>query len=455
MTFLEARFHTLAVAAALLLTCASPQAIAADQADGVSGNDSSVPKGLRWTDVEPAKRAEILELLAVQSKGNYEKIKTWKASYSYRTRNYFSEQYVSEVFVGQYAPSEKTKGLIQECDVLAKAAIDMGSSSIFRERETKRLRFFNPATNREVKVADVGGPEGRSVITVDKYIDFNPKNTITASVNFPDHPEAQNKRAAYVRPAEEGKRLGYADLLDFRHFYKLDPGSFSWQSIDLVVRALKGLLDPNQKREAETRLTVSQADGPDGGRWYRYRMNHSGPGNTAILWATQIWSSQAGFNPVSNVLAHDTPDGKPDFKTEWQWKAIDGIYVPSRIKEAVYHEPNNGISFERESKLEECVFNQPLDAHQFDYKGLGMRDGDIILNDMEGAVYKIKDGEPDKLGNYGDHFHANPRASTTRFATLAVLGFANSILLIFLVTMLRKRLRAPAGGSPESLPELK
>jgi hypothetical protein len=102
------------------------------------------------------------------------------------------------------------------------------------------------------------------------------------------------------------------------------------------------------------------------------------------------------------VVAHDKPDGKLESKIEWQWKAIDDIYIPSSIKEWAYRSADGGLSKQQETRLKECVLNQPLVLHQFDERGLGLNDGDLVLNHLERLAYIIKGGEPVKLASFGD-----------------------------------------------------
>ena len=75
-------------------------------------------------------------------------------------------------------------------------------------------------------------------------------------------------------------------------------------------------------------------------------MGFDNPGGP-MLWVTTIWSPQAGYNPVSRVMALEKPDGKLESRIEWQWKVIDGVYVPSTIKESTYRSPGGGLSEEQ------------------------------------------------------------------------------------------------------------
>ena len=255
------------------------------------------PHGLAWTDVPPIERQQIIELLAAQSKGNYDKIKTWQGSYSYVLRQHLNEQFVAQLLAGTPAPQVKTEPLMQEFDSVLSFAIDVASDAIYRDVETSRMRFLTIETDQEVKIPNVGAADYRSVVTPEVYLVFHPKDRATSAF-LPDHPDAQNKRRAERFPVREA-RMREGGTLDPRAFFKFDPGNSFWTGFELYARAFHGDFGAEQKRVVEQRLKIGQADGP-GGRWYRDQMGFGNPGGP-MLWVTTIWSPQAGYNPVSMV----------------------------------------------------------------------------------------------------------------------------------------------------------
>ena len=293
---------------------------------------------------------------------------------------------------------------MQEFDSTLTFAVDVGKQSIYREIETSRMRFLQVGTDEEVLIPNVGAADHRSIVTPEAYYYFLPKERATSAF-LPDHPDAQNKRRVDRFPVGEA-RMREGGALDPRDLFKFDPGSMFWTGLELYAQAFRGELGADQKKVVEERLQIGQADGP-GGRWYRQQMNFTnlaGP----VLWATTLWSPQAGYNPVSMVMTHDQPDGKLEVRIAWQWKVIDRVYVPSTVKESVYRAADGGLSKEQETKLKECVLNGPLGPHQFDERGLGLADGDIVLNHLERVTYIIKGGEPVKLAKFGERSVLRP-----------------------------------------------
>jgi hypothetical protein len=356
------------------------------------------PQDLTWTAVAPEDRLRVMEQLAALSRDNYDKIKRWRGTYSYIVREYLTEQFVAQAFSGARPPAGKAEPLMQEFDRVLKFAIDLDSDSIYRDVETRRMRSLRIGTDEEVKIPNVGAWDHRWIITPDRYLDFSPKEKGTWAV-LPNHPDAQNKRRAERLAVSEARNRAAGEV-DPRGFFKFDPMNSFWTSFEMYQRVLRGDLGAERKKLFEERLTIEQAEGP-GGRWYRDRLGFGNPGGP-MFWATTLWSPQAGYNPVSKVTTLDKPDGKPQSKMEWRWKRYDRAYLPSTIEERIYAAPGGALSKEQVAKLTECTLNKPLGLHQFDEQGLGMVDGDLVLDHPKKVVYIIKGGEPVKLANFGE-----------------------------------------------------
>jgi RNA polymerase sigma factor (sigma-70 family) len=362
------------------------------------------PPDLTWTDIAGDERLRVIEQLAAISRGNYEKIKTWQGAYSYVSRQYLDDKFVSQMLgdafalAGKRGQQGKSEALMQENDSLLTFAVDVDQDAIYRDIVTSRMRFLKVGSDEEVKIPNVGAADHRSIVTPTRYLYFLPNERATSSF-LPDHPDAQNKRRVDRFPAREA-RMREGGSPDPREFYKTDPGNMIWTGLELYAKALRGESGAEQKNVAEQRLKIGKADGP-GGKWYREQVRFTNPGGP-ILWVSTLWSPQAGYNPVSRTMTADKLDGKPQSKLEWQWTMIDGIYVPSMIKDTNYQAPGGGLSRERQSKLQACTVNRPLGTHQFDEGGLGLEDGDLILNHDERVAYIIKGREPVKLANFGE-----------------------------------------------------
>jgi RNA polymerase sigma factor (sigma-70 family) len=368
-----------------------------------------IPADLKWIDVPSEQRVRILDLIEERTRTNLERIRTWKGTYSYKLGQLLSGPHLPIAFKDGI-PMQNLAALMLEFDGRVDFAIDMENGATYRDKRTTAMTFIKPDTR---EVVDVRGPAAwdfRSIVTNKQIIIFPPDEQVT--YGYLQHlPEARNKRLArrYDRTASNPRardvieqHLGshYGEVLDPRAFFSTDAGKPTWSLLERLAGALRADHDNKIRRALEDHFSLAQADGPDG-RWYCHQQ-WFGTGNGSSMWYTAFWKPGAGYNPVGYVVTFDRPDGKVSTKAEWEWTVIDGVHVPSRIKEVGYENPNGTPSRERESSLSHCVLNRALDPHQFDYAGLAMADGDLVIDEAKRVGYIIRAGEPVKLGDFVD-----------------------------------------------------
>ncbi len=392
-----------------------------------------------WNKVDASSRAEVLDLLARHTKANYEAIRTWQGTYAVHMQQQLSHEYVARVF-GRKLEENNITPLLEYIDYTMCFATDVASDAIYRSKETQQMKFFKEGSGEPVEIPSALPVDERSVVAGDHYLHFSPKNVWKGGFEFlPDHPEAKNRRAAFREPREESMGHHFGDRMDPRHFFGFSPIQKFWQKMELYTRAMRGEAGEDQRQKASAILTVYEADSPEE-KWYRLVQKLMSP--EGEVYAITIFCSGAGFNPVSTLLAKDV-DGKQVLtETRWQWKQFNGVYIPTWVGESAY-ESELKLTRMRECELVECEVNQPLVPYQFDYQGLGLKDGDMLLDKIEEVVYIMEDGEPNKLADFGDVYVPPPKPGQGT-AVIRWILVASSImfLLVGLVLFWKERRRA-------------
>jgi len=350
-------------------------------------DSNAVPKDLVWSVVPSEERAQVLEMLAARSKANYEKIKTWKGSYHYLYREQLSAKFLASFPTLQ----GKVESLVLEHDFDVDFALDNVSGSIYRNANTRDSRYFKVATNEPAKGPGTA-PDTRSIVTANEYLVLTPKFSSIPS-QVPGPPGVRNRHYAVSRPVKEARSELW--VTDPREFYLARPAYSSvfgtvqglWSSAEQQARILRG-----ESKVLGKALTICQAEGPDG-LWY-WEQGH-GKFGTREIYNIRVWSPQAGYNPVLDYSSFDKPDGKLEHRLEWQWNRFDDPYLPSAYKQISFLD-DGSLSMQCDATLEDCVLNKPLDPHQFDYEGLGLKDGDEVMNStdtVDSIRYMLRNGK--------------------------------------------------------------
>lgn len=391
----------------------------------------AMPPESEWVELSPEERLEALELLAEQTKGNYERIRTWQGVYRGRQIGLMPRDYVATF--GEDVDADDVADLIREIDFDLTFAIDIASGAIYRERK-RDTRYRKQGTDELVTLRNVKTAfEMRSVATAEHYVHFYPEEVWTGFSAVAEHHDAQQKRAAFRDPIEKAKKKESAELMNPCDFFGFDYLTKFWEGLDLYIRALRGETTQEEKRLASEMMVVSKAI-HNGEPWYRLKSKLSN------FYSNSVWSAAAGFNPVHYVLSKDEAGTEIVKMLSWQWAQADGIYVPAMVSRTMQNDEGI-LTYQRDVELTECVLNAPLDEHQFDYQGLGLKDGELVMDRIEEVCYIMRDGQPVKLAAFGEQYvppgEAELRASSTRWLFLG----GNVVLIALIVALIwRKRI---------------
>lgn len=398
----------------------------------------AIPSGLVWKEVASSAQVQILERLSAQTRSNYERIATWAATYSVHVETYLSPAFVKDAFAGRL-PKDSTSALVQESEYSYKFAIQMETGSIFREQDTTRFRLLTTDSRKPMTIPRVQPVDNRSIVTAKKYVYFAPKEPRATYSVLPDHPEAQNKRAAHRVPLKKVRHNERGELMDPRVFFHCSTPSMSWMELDMYISALNGKDGAEKQRMAEERLKIAKATNA-GSPWYRIQLVITFPNARDVL-VTSVWSPLAGYNPVSLMFtARSQATGVARRSVSWQWKRVAGIFVPEFVREVLHPEkPGNIDTYKRIVKLKECSLNKPLDPKQFTYAALGLGEGDLVLDEVEKNVYIMHNGEPQRLAGFHEPYVApqlSARKTTWFWPIVANVVF---VIMLFLAYLARRR----------------
>ena len=387
-------FFVVASIGGFVLPAAAEQAM--DQAPATRVFDED---DINWSRIDPQQVADVLQMLADQARGNHERIRTWQGKYRVSMQEPLSKEYVESWPRGSLG-GESASALTRHSRFTIRFAVDYASDSIFRSKETVSTRLFRQDSKQEVTVRGGTPVDNNSAVTPAHYIYVSPKTVRPNLGVLPEHPEAQNNRAAFRESIEAAKKQGFGDLMDPRDFFGFTRRDYTYgDQLLLYASNRRGDHGEEEKNRVWDLLELYQTE-RDGKILYRLVSKMVGPQPT---YAVSVWNSAVGFNPLGMILAKQKNGEEPIQEVRTEWKSVEDIFVPKDVTHIAYGEGGK-VRYKRTATLEDCVLNQPLDPHQFDYQGLGLKDGELIIDKIENTVYVMKQGEPVKLANFGDAY---------------------------------------------------
>lgn len=282
-------------------------------------------------------RAPLIRMIADQTRGNYERIGTWRGIYSVYQQQYLSPSYVANAF-GTKLKDKTIRSLTQEFSCTVKFSIDMQGNSFFSDVKSSKMTFIAPDSKEVVVIPSSASANERSIVTASEYLHCDPKQVWPGFSDLATYPEARSKRAAFRDPPESAVKQHLGDLLDPRRFLGFDSRPFDTK-LRFVARALEGELGEHGRLEIDQNLAIFE-ENPPNDKIYRFALLSPKPtgGNFFIKLS---WSQQAGFHPILYEVATDSAGKHLQQRTEWHWGIVNGVYVPLEVKELLF-DPASG-----------------------------------------------------------------------------------------------------------------
>ncbi|HEX4145484.1 MAG TPA: hypothetical protein VHY91_18405 [Pirellulales bacterium] len=335
--------------------------------------DDDYPAANDWIEVDLAEKTKILELFVAEMPANYDKIETWTGSYT---------QHFEDGF-GPLAVIHST------FDSICVFAVDVKANACFLAVEKGKQSYQNVVTHEAVKDHPSRILCERCLLTPEHYVWFMPDETMSGLAAIYDH-KLPPKHVAYVDLPKQSQLSLLGDFVDPRLFFHPTGNIKAWGEYEAAyLPAFQGKHGEDVKARLDQMLSVSRAT-KNGELFYRARwQNRKGRRIKEYIHAASV-----GFNLIGVVSG---PEDAPTHHYRWQYKEIDGIYVPSKV---VLEYDN--LQQIRTLTLRECILNQPLPPSQFAYSALGLGEEDLILNNIEKVAYLFKSGKPVRLSAYGD-----------------------------------------------------
>ena len=401
-----------------------------------------------WKVVEPPDLLDVSSMLASQMRSNFEKIRTWSGKYEYQDSSLMKRELVEKLVEDspEDSPWKRLKLGRENVPALMRIevgrivfAIDVESDSFSTAFEVHERRLRDLETLESVESPETGFFQ-RSVVTPEHYLSFEPR---ISHGRFQDIPPVGPPRgaAAFRDPVSKAANQTWAIVVDPRDFFGTAEDQKFWDVLEILADAISpgGTSEENQEAVAAA-ITLRTGETDNAVHYHlEFAGKWEGQDQGKIEW---FLNDQAGFN-VTEVYNRD-PSGQIVSHMALDYQLKDGIFVPAFVSYAITTEDRKRYRFQRILQLKECVLNEPIDPSQFTYTGLGLKDGDRILDRIEGASFVMEDGVPVKLAEFGQKLEEPAEMGGIGPLTRLIYVALSVVVLVAVILILRVR-RARTG----------
>jgi hypothetical protein len=151
---------------------------------------------------------------------------------------------------------------------------------------------------------------------------------------------------------------------------------------------------------------------------------------------------------ILDAIFKDSVDGRLLQYDAFEYDSVGSVNIPTKIVQYISDFGTGAPRFRRELKSQEQKVNDPIPMDTFSYRGLGLKDGDLLMDRIENVAFTIVGNERVKLANFGERVTVPIMADEgNQFRWLFVL-FNVAVVFILVFALLRKRGRTANQMSP-------
>ncbi len=339
-----------------------------------------------------------LEMIKDRIQNNFERIKTWTATYDFTDTFYFPGSIPKPIALGETidvsAILDESNGYWEVTSGQLTFQWDVASDKLHVHYKPDKPLEYIDATTREKVIRDYAGDKNagdiyRWIMTPEHWIEFGTNVGLGQIKDFPkvESVPSTGGRIAYRKLRRQAER--YTRVVQPVDFFANGSQLFHEQ-LTLYANALAGKKSAQEKQHLLENVQLDQRTNGNASEFVlnvKYPARDRSKDNITTVQTT--FDSSVGFNPISWIRS----EGKEiTNKRTFSYKKIDGIFIPSRVTQTSYG-PTASASRQptvsRDYRLRSATLNKPIPPGQFAIEQLGLKYGERMLDEIENQLYVV------------------------------------------------------------------
>ena len=328
--------------------------------------------GNNFQPVSSGQISSIFNMLSDKAHTNYAQIKSWQGNIDAAASIVYQGTEAERVFKERIDSEGKAPPKIKEQrESTVEFSANFETASFYADKYHREpLLYIDPNSGEVLKSLAV---EGHTISV------GTPDYKIISAVSAKKGDSLEYTAIKEERISKEDCMSCGDDIFDPRKIW--DTGRPPWETFPLVIQFIEKhgefSIDGYSLRVEERK---------DGAKT-EYRIEIPGmvsPGE--YLFQTMVFSSDNDFNVTS--IETRKSDGKPFQKKSWEYKIMDGIYLPQKTTMENYRGENAELVYQSESMFSNQKINQLIPEETFNISNLKLKDGDIFIDKIENKTYR-------------------------------------------------------------------
>jgi len=334
--------------------------------------------------VDPNRIPEILTMISNQTKSNYEQIKSWQGKADVIKDYIYEGDRAEKIFKTSTDGKGEVPSKIREHrETIIEFSLDA-------EKEFLYANYYSYSAKPQYTDFESGRDLGAKGILGRRIAIITPEYQLDCMGDTMRDGVIMSRRAVKQARPKDTSKCGGHPVYDPRR--SLSIGGQIWEFFPRLVEHIKEHGKYSVGRfdlQVEERKTGDIND-------YRIIMPSRLQGDGNYLFSEWVFSGDKGFNVVSLETTYQNEKNANSvmFKKEiLEYNRFDKVYVPCHRLEQTFDVPSGKLNKEMTITFKNQKVNNPIPKETFNYKNLGLKNGDKFIDKILGSEYTYQDEE--------------------------------------------------------------
>ncbi|MFA5239632.1 MAG: hypothetical protein WC476_08015 [Phycisphaerae bacterium] len=339
----------------------------------------------QWKPVPETDYADVLELIEIATKANYDGISSWQGQLDIlETKHHYGSNAVKMANADPNSIAHNSQHILETIKSTARFIVDLHSGKLHSDKEKPQVQLKAVDLNQDVPVRKNGEYKSvRANLTREQYMWYMPDSNFVSKMH-----NVQTGKMVFVDRPEERKFSLSGDIRDPRIFFE-SSGEDDKKLWETLLRIRSNIDDRIKERVGSfPHIAISSLE-TDKGIKYRILTTWRSGENYYVRSLLEV-DEAVGFNAVKTETTN--PDGVKKISKEYTYEKIGEIYLPKTVKRN-YRNNKNEPTFTSEITVETTGLNKPLSEDTFTIKTLGAEENTLVTDKIKNAEFRYSEGK--------------------------------------------------------------
>ena len=334
---------------------------------------------------QPMKESEyvgFLDTAATLTKANFENIGSWQGEFKIQEDNYYYGEQCRRLRIVEGDPGAGSNSIRRSVTGFVKFVTDIANNKLYTELvPTVKYRALD--LDQDI-VVNTRYSTIRSSVTSDEYLSYEP-NHIYAYDTVIDGKRQVHSRAAFRKSVKEATKEQWGHVRDPRKYFFQDDRT-TWDHLYVLRSILTG--DVNSVISSHIHISITEEKASDRTKYHIKSLLSTPTNKDASIGIIITLDSSVGFNLTSRKVVDRT--GKTLQTLDLTYEEINGLYLPKSVHFVTFS-PSGQKLFDSQITFTKSILNMPIPEETFNYKNLGLKNGDKFIDKILDKEYTYQD----------------------------------------------------------------